>query len=120
MITNTLYGSLGFIPQFVVTTHHPRPYDAYDYKLPKLPRSYSTEHIEQIATELLTKSIPVMVMTNESPSFTEIKSKQFVLIYSVGLDIPSYEMTAEQIHMTMVIHHEEACLLMMRNSIYDA
>ena len=50
-----------------------------------------------------------MVMTNESPSFTEMKSKQFVLIYSVGLDIPSYEMTAEQIHMTVVTHHEEAC-----------
>ena len=75
-----------------------------------------------------------MLMIKESRQFTEVKSKQFALISSAGLAIPSYEMTAEHIHMNIATYHKEARLptyvadeycaippqFHLRNSIYDA
>ena len=40
-------------------------------------------------------------MTKESRLLTVIKSKQFVLISRAGMAVPSYEMSAEQIHRNM-------------------
>ena len=48
-----------------------------------------------------------MVMTKESRLLTEIKSRQFVLISRAGMAVPSYEMTAEHIHMNMATYHNE-------------